>query len=146
MPPEELEEEEEESDKGATSVGRRILQTADDAGISRSKLARVLKVNPSTVHLWGKGVVPASDKIVPAAEFLGVDPIFLLTGKSPAAGPPSDSPNPQDVERGDPKLADENARLWALVMSQQRTLENLSANNSKKTVESGRAVANTGAY
>ncbi|MCL2215445.1 MAG: helix-turn-helix domain-containing protein [Defluviitaleaceae bacterium] len=66
------------------AIGNRILLAFELSGKSPASLAKHLETKQSTISGWCKdGKIPASDKILPICEFLGISPLWLLSGEGP---------------------------------------------------------------
>lgn len=69
-------------------IGGRILETLKDQGKTQKELAQYLNTKQSTIAGWKTpDRNPHSELIIPISEFLGVSPMYLLTGND------NDNPN-----------------------------------------------------
>jgi transcriptional regulator with XRE-family HTH domain len=69
------------------NLGRRILETRIQRGMSQSQLADLLKVSSTAVWNWEQnGVHPRPAMLASIAKALGVSQTYLLTGADGPAG------------------------------------------------------------
>lgn len=66
-------------------IGEQIKHFRELAGLSKSELARRLRVSPTAVHNWEEnGVMPRLEVLIALEKILEVDIIQLMTGKDKA--------------------------------------------------------------
>lgn len=64
------------------TIGERIKQAREEAGLSQSRLAKLIGVTRNAVSLWENDENdPATDKIRPLAEYLDKSPDWIISGK-----------------------------------------------------------------
>lgn len=89
----------------ARRIGRQIKHFRELAGISKSELARRVRVSPTAVHNWEEnGVMPRIDVSHALTEALEVSFMQLMTGDDgPDAQPAQAAPSPgqPEVSRGE---------------------------------------------
>jgi len=87
----------------ARNVGRRIKHFRELAGLSRSELARRVRVSPTAVHNWEEnGVMPRMEVLIALEKALEVDFMQLMGALDGAeADSPRDNPDEPEVSRGD---------------------------------------------
>ncbi|MCL7904833.1 helix-turn-helix domain-containing protein [Escherichia coli] len=69
------------SNSPALSFGQRILQARKSASLQQHHIASGAGVTVQAVSLWeNDSAIPTCDKIIPLANILGCDPMWLLTG------------------------------------------------------------------
>ena len=79
------------SSLGADSVGARIAQAREAAGLSTAQLARRLGVRTQTLASWEHGrAEPRANRLVMMAGLLNVSPTWLLIGQGEG---PADTPS-----------------------------------------------------
>lgn len=68
-----------------TTFQERIDEAARDKGLTRSALAKLLDMTRSNMTHWfgGRAVNPKADAVARAAEILGVNSLWLSSGKGP---------------------------------------------------------------
>ncbi len=68
-----------------TTFQERIEEAASDKGLTRSALAKLLDMTRSNMTHWfgGRAVNPKADAVARAASILGVNPLWLSSGKGP---------------------------------------------------------------
>lgn len=70
------------------TIGDRIASAREQIGMTKSDLARAVKVSPTAVWNWEtKDGVPRAAMVQKLAKVLDVSETFLLTGKSPTPAP-----------------------------------------------------------
>lgn len=94
----------------------RLALAMDDRGVSREHLAEFLHTHPNTVSNYRSGKTqPQWQVLVAIAEYLGVDLVWLLTGKvRPKGRQGQRSDRPLDRRRGDGHISQyvNNARQY----------------------------------
>lgn len=89
----------------ARRIGRQIKHFRKLAGLSKSDLARRVRVSPTAVHNWEEnGVMPRMEAMHDLGKALEVSFMQLMTGDDgPEARPAQDSPSPAqpEVSRGE---------------------------------------------
>ncbi|ENP8230707.1 MULTISPECIES: helix-turn-helix domain-containing protein [Klebsiella] len=66
------------------SIGQRIRQARKSANLQQHHIASATGVTIQAVSLWENDLtIPTCDKIIPIANALKCDPLWLLTGNSP---------------------------------------------------------------
>jgi phage repressor protein C with HTH and peptisase S24 domain len=70
---------------GMSTLQERIIAAMTEKGIDQAGLARAVNVNPVSVNDWrsGKSKSIRSDRLVPVATALGVNPEWLASGRGP---------------------------------------------------------------
>jgi transcriptional regulator with XRE-family HTH domain len=68
-----------------TTFRERIDEAARDKGLTRSALAKLLDMSRSNMTHWfgGRATNPKADAVARAADILGVNPLWLSSGKGP---------------------------------------------------------------
>src|SRR5687768_7839882 len=91
--------------RDARRVGAQIKHFRELAGLSKSELARRVRVSPTAVHNWEEnGVMPRMEVLIALEKALEVDFIQLMTGRDGAQVEPTDerpSPRGAEVSRGE---------------------------------------------
>ena len=101
------------SDAQADTLGDRIVQARERAGLSTAQLARRLGVKTRTLSSWEKNATePRSNRLMMLAGSLNVSPLWLLNGTDEYA------PNEEVAD-----LSEMRERVASL----QRVIESLSA-------------------
>ena len=66
------------------SIGQRIRQARHSANLQQHHIASATGVSVQSVSLWENDLtIPTCDKIIPLANALKCDPLWLLTGNNP---------------------------------------------------------------
>lgn len=82
-------------------LAKRLQLCLDSTGHTKADLARACKVRPPSVSDWfsGESKTMRSDALLRAAEFFGVNALWLATGEGPQrpAATPSSAPDPRTL-------------------------------------------------
>lgn len=92
------------------SIGNRIAEARQKAGLSQSELARQLGIRPQSVQAWESGqTAPRARRIAEVAEVLGVPEVFFfeVSEKRATGGDQEERGNVQPAQR----LAERVVRL-----------------------------------
>ena len=91
--------------RDARRVGAQIKHFRELAGLSKSELARRVRVSPTAVHNWEEnGVMPRIEVVIALEKALEVDFIQLMTGRDGAKVDATDErppPGGREVSRGE---------------------------------------------
>jgi len=77
------------------SISERLNTLVTDRNLNQREIASLLGVSQPTVHNWLTNGKPFSaEYIVPLSKYLGVSPMYLLTGEEAAPASPSEEEFP----------------------------------------------------
>lgn len=83
------------------SVGRRIVEARERAGLNRSELSRLLKVSPQSVQQWESDVTaPRTARLEEIARVLGVKPAWIVFGSTSTSDLPKLSDSDEQERDG----------------------------------------------
>lgn len=117
----------------AASVGERIAQAREAAGLSTAQLARRIGVRTQTLSAWETGrAEPRANRLVMIAGLLNVSPTWLLMGQGHA---PTDTPSELALVMGE---------LSQLRAMQERTAQIIERLGSHVATLEARARASAG--